>query len=283
MRLTKRWGRVAIAAAAGALAIGVGTVAAQSPPSRWWHVIFQTGPLANQSTNGEVHIELSTPGGLGIMSGNLGRARQEFPRTGEYIGCQIITDPADGQFITCAAKDAAGKVLECTTLFEPDEFELRRHMMLNAAVNLTDTHYVAIGVKSNGECAWLQVMAASADFLVPREPLNDCTEANSIDLGNFGGSPITVPNNACVKVTRFAKFLSPPWKYGPNRTLQLQNPSGNVYPIDFDYKQACTGAQGSGRFNSNYNDQYLPKMSDACTLFVKLKGKGNGIISLRYW
>jgi hypothetical protein len=280
MRLTKRWARGATACAAGALALGVGTVAAQSGEDPWWYEVFQTGPDLDQSTNGEVKIVENGEGGLNWMSGNLGRARQEFPETGEYIGCQIITDPNDGQFITCAARDAAGHELDCTILYEPTQFALRQHMMLTAAVNLTDSHYVAVGVKQNGECGVLQVMASSADFLAPREPLNECTEQNSVDLGAFGGSPVSVPNNACAKITKFAK---PNWKYGPNRTLQLQNPTGNRYPVPFEYKQTCTGAQGSGQFDTNFDNQYLPGISDACTLFFKLEGAGNGTLSLRYW
>lgn len=281
MRSINRWARVATAAAAGALALGVGTVAAQSTGDPWWHEIFQTGASNGQSEQGEVTIVRNPPLGIDLMSGSLGRAKQAFPETGEYIGCQVFTDPNDGQFLTCAARDAFGNTLECSTLYEPGQFELRQHMMLNAALNLTDTHYVAIAVnRLSGECASLQVMAASADFLVPREPLGDCTEANSIDLGPFGGSPVLVPNNACVKVTQFAK---PNWKYGPNRTMQLQNPAGNAYPVEFDYKQVCTNKQGNGRFDHNFDDQYLPGLSDACTLFIKLKGTGNGIVSLRYW
>ncbi|HEY6724635.1 MAG TPA: hypothetical protein VI197_11415 [Polyangiaceae bacterium] len=281
MRLINRWARVATAAAAGALVLGVGTVAAQSTGDPWWHEIFQAGPDNGQSEQGEVAIVRNPALGFDLMSGSLGRAKQAFPETEEYIGCQVFTDPNDGQFLTCAARDAFGSTLECTTLYEPGEFQLRQHMMLNAALNLTDTHYVAIAVNRNsGECASLQVMAASADFLAPREPLSECTEQNSVDLGPFGGSPVIVPNNACVKVTRFAK---PSWKYGPNRTMQLQNPAGNAYPVEFDYKQVCTNQKGSGRFDHNFDDQYLPGLSDTCTLFIKLKGRGNGIISLRYW
>lgn len=282
MRLSKRWARVATAAAAGAVALGVGTVAAQSTGDPWWHEVFATGPDNGQSETGEVTIAPNFFPGLDMMSGNLGRARQGFQAgTGEYIGCQVFTDPSDGQFLTCAARDAAGNELECLTQFTANEFALREHMMLNAALNLTDTHYVAVTVsRTSGECTTLQVMAASADFLAPREPLSECTESNSVDLGPFGGSPVTVPNNACVKVTKFAK---PNWKWGPNRTMQLQNPSGNVYPVEFDYKQACTNRAGSGRFDSNFDDQYLPGLNDTCTLFIKLKGQGNGLISLRYW
>lgn len=282
MRLTKRWARLAAGAAAGVLALGVGSVAAQSTEEPWWHEVFGTGPANGQSDTGEVTIVRNPALGFDLMSGNLGRARQEFQAgTGEYIGCQVFTDPNDGQFLDCAARDAFGATLECTTMYEPGQFELRQHMMLNAALNLTDTHYVAVAVnRLSGECASLQVMAASADFLAPREPLSECTESNSVDLGPFGGSPVSVPNNACAKVTRFAK---PTWKYGPNRTMQLQNPAGNVYPLEFDYKQACTNRQGSGRFDQNFDDQYLPGLSDACTLFIKLKGQGDGLISLRYW
>ena len=281
MRLTNRSVRVATAAAAGALALGVGTVAAQSTGDPWWHEVFQTGPDNGQSEQGEVTIVRNPALGFDLMSGNLGRAKQAFPETEEYIGCQVFTDPGDGQFITCAARDIDGQTLECTTMYSPTQFQLRQHMMLNAALNLTDTHYVAVAVnRNNGECASLQVMAASADFLVPREPLSECTEQNSVDLGPFGGSPVIVPNTACVKVTRFAK---PNWRYGPNRTMQLQNPTGNAYPVEFDYKQACTNKQGSGRFDHNFDDNYLPGLSDACTLFIKLKGRGNGVISLRYW
>lgn len=284
MRLFNRWARVATVVGAGAVALGVvGTVAAQSTGDPWWHDVFGIQPLVGHSTEGEVAISKGDPRlTYDLMSGSLGRARQEFQAgSDEYIGCQVFTDPSDGQFLTCAARDALGETLECTTMFEPGEFELRQHMMLNAALNLTDQHYVIIAVdRAEGFCASLQVMAASADFLVPREPLSECTELNSVDLGPFGGSPVIVPNNACVKVTRFAK---PNWRYGPNRTMQVQNPTGNAYPVEFDYKQACTNKQGSGRFDHNFDDQYLPGLSDACTLFIKLKGGGNGIISLRYW
>jgi hypothetical protein len=280
MRLTKRWSRTATACTAGAIALGIGTVAAQSTGDPWWYDVFQTGPLFAQSERGEVRVAFNTVFGFHMMSGNLGRARQEFPKTGEYIGCQVFTDPNDGQFLTCAARDAAGNTLECTTIYVESTFLLREHMMLNAAVNLTDTHYIAVPVDPiTGECLSMQVMAASADFLGKGEPPDPgCTEANSIDLGVFGGSPVSVRNDACVKVTQFA-----PWPYGPNRTMQLQNPTGGGYPIPFEYEQTCTGASGSGRFDHNFDDQFLPGMSDACTLFIKLRGSGNGNISLRYW
>jgi len=280
MRLSKRWARIAAAGAIGAFALGVGTVAAQSASEPWWWDAFQAGGDVNQSLVGEVRIVKNTEAG-DIMSGNLGRARRDFPVTGEYIGCHIMTNPDDGQFITCAAKDTLGTVLACKLQFEPGEFELRQHMMLNAALNLTDSNYVAITVDpSTGECISLEVIASSADFLAPREPLSMCTESNSIDLGSFGGSPITVPGNACVKVTKFAK---PNWKYGPNRTMQLQNPTATAYPVPLEYKQACTGAKGTGQFDFHYDNQYLPGLSDACTLFIKLKGKSNQTIALRYW
>ncbi len=281
MRSTRRWSRTATACAAGAIALGVGTVAAQSMDDPWWYDVFQTGPLAAQSVNGEVRIVRNTVLGYHLMSGNLGRARQEFPETGEYIGCQVLTDPNDGQFITCAARAANGDTLECTTIYSANNFMMREHMMLNAALNLTDTHYVAVPVDPiTGECLAMQVMAASADFLGEGELPNPmpCTGTNSIDLGVFGGSPVSVRNDACVKVTQFA-----PWAYGPNRTMQLQNPSGSGYPIPFDYQQTCTGASGSGQFDHSFDDHYLPGISDACPLFIKLRGSGNGNISLRYW
>ena len=281
MKLTKRWSRTATACAAGAIALGIGTVAAQSQGDPWWYDVFQTGPLFAQSEEGEVRVAFNTVFGFHLMSGNLGRAKQEFPDTGEYIGCQVFSDPNDGQFLTCAARDAAGNTLECTTIYVESNFMLREHMMLNAAVNLTDTHYIAVPVDPiTGECLSMQVMAASADFLGdggPPDP-GQCTEANSIDLGVFGGSPVSVPTDACVKVTQFA-----PWPYGPNRTMQLQNPTGSGYPIPYEYEQTCTGASGSGQFDTNFDDQFLPGMSDACTLFIKLLGSGNGTISLRYW
>ena len=282
MRLSKRWARIAAASTVGAMAlVGAGTVAAQSGTGPWWWAVFQAGDLASQSLAGEVRIVHNEAGT--VMSGNLGRARRDFPITGEYIGCQIMTNPDDGQFVTCAARDSLGAVADCTLQFEPGEFELRQHMMLNAAVNLTDSNYIAVTMDPvTEECISLEVMASSADFLAPREPLSMCTESNSIDLGVFGGSPITVAANACVKVTKFAK---PNWKYGPNRTMQLQNPtaSANAYPIPIEYKQTCTGAKGTGQFDFHYDNQYLPGLSDACTLFIKLKGKSNQTIALRYW
>src|SRR6187399_2603692 len=113
MRFSKRWARVATACAAGALALGVGTVAAQSGEEHWWYEVFQTGPDADQSEDGEVKIVFGNNNDPDVMSGNLGRARQEFPETGEYIGCQIVTNPDDGQFIKCAARDSAGMELTC--------------------------------------------------------------------------------------------------------------------------------------------------------------------------
>jgi len=281
MRLSKRWARIATVGAVGALALGAGTVAAQSPPGDdpWWRQVFDLGG-SNQSAVGEVHIVKGTPFG-DIMSGNLGRARRDFPVTKEYIGCQITTNPDDGQFVKCAARDINQVTLDCTLQFEPGEFELRQHMMLTAAGNLTDSNYITVYVDPvTKECLSLDVVASSADFLAPREPLSGCTESNSIDLGPFGGSPITVPGNACVKVTKFAK---PNWKYGPNRTMQLQNPTATAYPVPMEYKQTCTGAKGTGQFDFHYDNQYLPGLSDACTLFIKLKGLSSQSIALRYW
>lgn len=279
MMLTKRWSRIAAACAAGALALGVGTVAAQSQGDPWWWDAFSIGPISFQSDDGAVTIETDTVLG-DVMSGSLGRAREAFPETGEYIGCSITSVDGDGQFMTCAARDAAGNTLTCTNVWGAGVFAIRQQTMMNAAVNLTDSHYLAVTVDTSGTCSSIQVVASSADFLANRELPSDCTETNSVDLGPFGGSPVSVPNNACVKVTRFAK---PFWPYGPNRTMQLQNPSGTAYPVPYSYEQACTGANGSGQFDSNFDDQYLPGLSDACPLFIKLKADGNGIISLRYW
>lgn len=281
MRFKNRWSRAATACAAGALALGLGTVAAQSQQETWWHSIFQSGPIFGQSEFGEVTITPAGPAPYNVMSGNLGRARQSFSTTGEYIGCQVFTDITDGQFITCAARDAAGNTAECTTIFAPSEFALREHMLLNAALNLTDSHFVAIQSDPlTGYCLSLQVLASSADFLADGESSSetDCTLSNSVDLGVFGGSPISVPNNACVKVTQFAD-----WPYGPNRTMQVQSPSGTAYPVPYTYEQSCTGASGSGQIDAAFDDQYLPGLSDACPLFIKLQAGGSGAISLRYW
>ncbi len=283
MRFIKRWSRTATAVAVGALVLGGGTVAAQSQgEDPWWWNVFATGPTYFQSTDGEVSIDTDNPLGFDIMSGNLGKAKANFEETGEYIGCQILTNPTDGQYVMCAARDRYGNTLYCESQFVQSTFLLREHMLLNAAVNLTDSHYISVNVdRVTGQCRSIQVMASSADFLADREsPTSACTEANSVDLGAFGGSPISVPNDACVKVTRFAK---PFWQYGPNRTMQLQNPSGTAYPTPYEFEQSCTNATGSGQFDGNFDDQYLPGISDACPLFIHLMGNGNGIISLRYW
>src|SRR5690606_33284888 len=283
MRVTNRWSRTATACAVGALALGLGSVAAQSQmEDPWWHDVFQTGPLFGHSERGEVTVTLEGTQNH-VMSGNLGKARQSFPETGEYIGCDIFSDPNDGQFITCAARDAEGVTLECTSIFVQSTFLLREHMMLNAAINLTDSHYVVVNVDPlTQECLSIQVMASSADFLADggSSTSNECDEANSVDLGKFGGPPVSVPNDACVKVTQFAQ---PDWPYGPGRTMQVQNPAGTVYPVAYEYEQSCTGADGSGQFDSNFDDQYLPGLSDACPLFINLLGQGDGTLSLRYW
>jgi hypothetical protein len=229
-----------------------------------------------------VTIDTDGPLPFYTMSGNLGKARQAFETTGEYIGCQIITDVTDGQFITCAARDELGNTLECTTIFTAGEFMQREQMLLNAGLSLTDSHYVSVTVDPNNfRCISLQVLASSADFLADGEPpLAQCTEADSIDLGAFGGSPVTVPNNACVKVTQFAQ---PNWTYGPGRTMQVQSSGGTSYPVGYEYTQSCTGASGAGQFDSAFDDQYLPGLSDQCPLFIKLMGSGSGSITLRYW
>lgn len=281
MKLTNRWSRTATACAAGALVLGLGTVAAQSQGDFWWHNIFDTGPAFGHSVQGEVTISIGGPGPFDSMSGNLGRARASFPQTGEYIGCQVTTDFMDGQTLTCAARDAEGNDFQCITQFTPGGFAMREHMLLNAALNLTDSHYLVVNVDPDTqECVSLQVMASSADFLAEggSPTPGNCSSTNSVDLGPFGGSPVTVATNACVKVTAFAS-----WPYGPNRTMQVQNPSGNSYPVPFTYQQSCTGANGSGQFDHNYDDQFLPGMSDACPLFIKLQGSPTGTIALRYW
>jgi hypothetical protein len=266
------------------LILGLGTVAAQSQqPTPWWHDVFQTGPIFGHSERGEVTISTDGPLPYFVMSGNLGKAKQLFPTTGEYIGCQIFSDPNDGQFITCAARDAEGGTLECTSIYVQSTFLLREHMLLNAAVNLTDSHYVVVNVDPlTQECLSVQVMASSADFLADGGPSTpgDCNELNAVDLGGFGGPPVSVPTDACVSVSQFAQ---PDWSYGPNRTMQLQNSAGSGYPVTYEYVQSCTGASGSGQFDGNFDDQYLPGLSDACPLFIKLLGDGNASLSLRYW
>ncbi len=275
MILRRKWSRKAIAASVGLALLGGGTVAAQSM-TPWW-ITTDLAPAAVVSVqNGAVAVNTSSS----LFSGSIARAKEKFATTGEYIGCNVTSFGDNGQFIKCAARDAQGQTASCQTLFVGSTLTLRQTMMLNAAMNINHDSYIYIS-HNGGDCESITVSNTSADFLANEGGVGSCNASNSVDIGAFGGSAVSVPNNGCAKVTKFAK---PFWKYGPNKTMQLQNPGGNTsYPLGYEFAQSCTGAYGTGTFDSVWDDQWLPGLSDDCTLYIKLFGSGSGNISLSYF
>jgi hypothetical protein len=281
MRWTKRASRIAILMAATSVVLGVGTVAAQSGEP-WWTEQDIADSADVVTMDGSVAVNVP----FGLATGSIMKAKENFPDTGEYIGCVITTVRDDGQFLTCTARDAAGEELFCDSVIAdgPVEFTQRDQTAILAAASINENSFVGFQV-AGGECLSITVSNSSADFLASEGGgtggVEDCTLNNSVNLGAFGGSSVSVPNNGCAVVVQFAK---PFWTYGPGRTMQLQNPSGNTtYPLDFEYAQSCTGAGGAGRFDHAWDDQFLPGISDQCPLFIKLSGNGSGSIGLKYF
>jgi hypothetical protein len=265
--------------AAASVALGVGTVAAQSSEP-WWTETDIADSADVVTMDGSVAVNAN------LATGHIKKAAANYPDTGEYIGCVITTAPGDGQFLTCAARDADGGELTCDSIYGdgPVEFTQREQTAILAAASINENSFIGFSVVS-GECDTVTVSNSSADFLASEGGgtggVEECDLNNSVNLGAFGGSSVSVPNDACAKVVQFAQ---PFWNYGPGRTMQLQNPSGTTsYPLDYEYAQACTGASGSGTFDSGWDDQYLPGISDQCPLFIKLKGNGSGTFGLNYY
>jgi hypothetical protein len=265
--------------AAASVALGVGTVAAQSSEP-WWTETDIADSADVVTMDGSVAVNAN------LATGHIKKAAANYPDTGEYIGCVITTAPGDGQFLTCAARDADGGELTCDSIYGdgPVEFTQREQTAILAAASINENSFIGFSVVS-GECDTVTVSNSSADFLASEGGgtggVEDCTVSNSVNLGAFGGPAVSVPNDSCAAVVQFAQ---PFWNYGPGRTLQLQNPAGNTaYPLSYEYKQACTGANGTGTFNATWDNQYLPGISDQCPLFIKLNGPGSSSITLNYF
>ncbi len=281
----KRHGRLshkAIAATGAACLLIAGTVAAQSGGEPWWIEADIASPIDVVTQDGSVAI--STLG----FSGSLAKAKANYPETGEYIGCTMTALPDNGQLVRCAARTASGETLSCESLYLGSELDFRKALTLTAAQSINADSFIVVSVEEDGEdCLSITVSNSSADFLVLEGGgtgdggVESCNMSNSVNLGAFGGSPKSVPNDGCAVVTQFAQ---PFFQYGPNRTMQLQNPSGSTgYPLQYEYKQSCTGASGTGTFNATWHDQFLPGMNDQCPLYIKLEGNGSGNISLSYF
>jgi hypothetical protein len=220
------------------------------------------------------------------ISGSLAKAKANYPDTGEYIGCKVTSFPDNGQFVTCAARDADGQTRSCESIYLGSGLDLRQVLNINAAQSISADSLILVEIPTDGDdCGSITVSNSSADFLVLEGGgtggVESCNESNSTNLGGFGSGSTSVPNDGCAVITQFAQ----PWfTYGPNRTMQLQNPSGATsYPVDYEYQQTCTGAEGSGSFEHQWDDQYLPGISDQCPLYIKLDGDGAGAINLGYF
>jgi hypothetical protein len=281
MKWIRKWPRAAIALGAVGVTVGVGTVAAQSGQLPWWEDTGVAFAADVVTTDGSVAI-----GAIANASGSLRKAKAKFPTTGEYIGCSVSALPDNGQFLTCVARTASGATLSCSSSYPGSSLTLPEQSTLAAAASINADSFVHFQAFNNGGgCAMVSVSNSSADFLVSEGGgtggVQGCNEANSTSIGAFGGNLVTVPNDACVKVTQFAK---PFWTYGPNRTMQLQNGGGTTsYPLNYEYAQSCTSAGGIGTFSGVWHDQFLPGLSDACPLFIKLKGSGSGTVKLKYY
>lgn len=281
MRWTRKGTRIALGVVAASMVLGVGTVAAQS--SEPWWTEYDIADSADVVTmDGSVAVNLNQ------ATGSLRKARENFPDTGEFIGCVITTAPDDGQFITCAARDADGEELRCDSGFGTgaNDYTRREQAAILAAASIDENSFIGFGTDGpDDECFFITVSNSSVDFLANEGGgtggVGECDQDNSVNLGAFGSFPRSVPNDGCATVVQFAQ---PWWNYGPGRTMQLQNPGGTTqYPVDYEYAQQCTGASGAGTFESEWDDQYLPGLSDECPLYIKLLGDGGGTISLKYY
>ncbi len=281
MHRKRRWSLKATLVTTSVVFLGVGTVAAQSVDVPWWVDSGLVYVADGVTVDGSVVI--SEDG----FSGSLAKAKANYPETGEYIGCNVTAIPGNGQFIRCAARDAAGETSFCQSVYIGSELDFRKATALNVAMSINADSYIYVehGGTSGDECQLVEVSNTSADFLAfeggGTGGVEDCTLGNSTNLGAFGGAPVSVSNDACLVVTQFA---NPQFNYGPNRTMQLQNSGGSTsYPLSYEYSQTCTGAAGSGNFDHGWDDQYLPGLDDDCPLFIKLQGNGAATVSLNYY
>jgi len=278
----KQLSKRAIQLSTGVVLLMVGAVAAQVIEEPWWTEWDIADSADVVTMDGSVAVNL----GAQLATGSILKAKANYPTTGEYIGCSVTAIPDNGQFLTCVARDAAGEQLFCESIIAagPTDFTLRQQTILMAAASINENSFMGFSA-AGGECTSVTVSNSSADFLAAGSGsgggVESCTSNNSIDLGAFGSAPVSVVNDSCVTVTQFAQ---PNFPYGPNRTMQLQNPAGTTaYPLAYEFQQTCTGAAGEGSFAAGWNDQYLPGLSDACPLYIKLGGDGSGTIELAYF
>lgn len=282
MRWTKRGSRIAIGIVASSVLLGVGTVGAQMVEVKWWEEADIAESADFVTMDGSVVVNGNQ------ATGSIRVAKENFPETGEYIGCVATSYHDNGQYVTCAARDAEGNELKCDSHLAEGtaNYTMREQSMILAAAAIDESSFIGFATDGpDDECFFVTVSNSSADFLASEGGgtggVEDCDQSNSVNLGPFGGSSVSVPNDACATVVQFAQ---PWWNYGPNRTMQLQNPSGTTqYPLDYEYNQDCTGASGSGTFEHAWDDQYLPGISDQCPLYIKLFGSGGATVSLNYF
>lgn len=278
----KRGSQVAIGVTAAVLGVGVGTVAAQSMGTPWWTQTGLVVPADVTVNDGSVSVYGTA------FSGSIAKAKANFPTTGEYIGCKVTAVANNGQTIECAARDADGVTGSCFLNVTDANLGRREAVFINTISSIGPDSYVTIDYNGGtGQCLAVSLSQTSADFLAFEGGngggggVSECEQSNSTNLGGFGGSGAAVNDAGCAMVAQFAQ---PFFSYGPDRTMQLQNPAGTTsYPLAYEYAQSCTGASGSGTFDAAWDDQFLPGLSDACPLYIKLGGSGAGTITLSYF
>ena len=104
----------------------------------------------------------------------------------------------------------------------------------------------------------------------------DCTVETAVDLGPDGQGTV-VPTYGCVKVD--AGY--PGW-WG-TRNMTLQNNGGGAYPVPFTWSNACTGANGSGTFTTDWQSSTFGPTSAQCATLIDLLGPTGGQLTLRYY
>jgi hypothetical protein len=108
---------------------------------------------------------------------------------------------------------------------------------------------------------------------------------NSVDLGAYNTGQLG-PANGCFTITQFPDTW--PWgdalKLGTMEDADPSAPTEEIYPINFDWEQACSGLGGTNLtlswtwVDANLGVQVTPD----CPVFFRLKGNGAHTVRLRW-
>jgi hypothetical protein len=113
----------------------------------------------------------------------------------------------------------------------------------------------------------------------PPQPsaVGPCSESTATDLGSDGNN-VTVANDGCVMV----RDSYPTW-WETGDPMLVQTTDSGTYPVPFEWSSACTGASGSGQFDSSWFTATLSNTSPDCATLIDLQGSGAGNLTVRYF